>query len=208
VSGRLDRALSFFLAPAAPAEPVRAVALPPAARVVVIGTPRDVVAVAAAAVLDGPAPGVVALWRGERAPTAGVATRAAARLATALSNHELPTVARGRLAWLTLPDEPDRAATAVRHASALVPGPFVTALAGARPQELERLIAEHDLAIVAAPPDTALARAALAGFRTHGMPATAVAPLGRGLARTLALAGITAPRLDAPRAAATVREGP
>ena len=98
--------------------------------------------------------------------------------------------------WLELPAEPPRAAEAVRRASALVDGPLVTALAGARPPELDALVAEHDLAVVAAPPDTALARAAGTRLAGQGIHAEACAPRPRGLARTLALAGLAAPRLD------------
>ena len=128
-----------------------------------------------------------------------MATRAASRLAAALAARDLPAAARGRLAWLTLPDDPDAAATAVRRASALVAGPFVTGLAGPRPPELETLIAEHDIAIVSAPPDAPLARAAVAALADRGIPALATEPLRRGAAaRTLALAGITAHRLAVP----------
>jgi hypothetical protein len=57
---------------------------------------------------------------------------------------------------------------------------------------LDGLVAEHDLAVVAASPESALARAALARLADHGIAASACAPLARGVARRLALAGLAA----------------
>jgi hypothetical protein len=196
--GWLARVARFFVAPAADAAPARATPIPPAARVVVLGAPAEVVAAAAAAALGlrEPNAGLVAVWRGEP-PRAGIATRAAARLSARVGSDECLARARGRLAWLALPADPGTAAAAVRRASALVAGPFVTALAGARPRELELLVAEHDIAIVVAEPQSPLARAALAALTARGIEAIAVPPLRRGPARRLALAGLTAPRLSA-----------
>jgi len=201
VSGALDRIAAFFLAPAEGAAP-RRLEIPPAARVVVLGATHEVAPVAAATALGlrgaGSPTGLVALWRGDHEPRPGVASRAASRLSAVLAAHAVPAVARGRLAWLALPDDPEAAATAVRRASALVAGPFVTSLAGPRPPELETLIAEHDIAVVLAPPDAPLARAALATLAERGIPALATPPLQRGAARTLALAGLGAHRLAVP----------
>lgn len=200
MSGILERAAEFFLAPAA-APAADTATLPPAVRAVVLGSGSDAGPLAAAAALSfragarAPA-AVVATWPGE-AMRPSAATRAAALLARRLTTHDRPAVARGRLAWLALPEEPAAAAAAVRRASALVDGPLVTALGGARPPELESLVAEHDLAIVAAAPDTALARAAVARLTSSGVPASACPPIRRGVARTLALAGLAAPRIAA-----------
>jgi hypothetical protein len=207
VSGVLERAAGFFLAPAAAQRP-EAASLPPAARAVVLGAPADAAPLAAALALSlraaaGAPAALVAAWE----PGAGdqrtrqAASRAASRLAARLSAHDLAATARGRLAWLALPAEPATAVEAVRRASAIVEGPLVTALTGARPVELEDLVAEHDLAIVAAAPDSPLARAALAGLADRGVAGTACAPLGRGLQRSLALAGLAGPRLHAWRLA-------
>ena len=174
--------------------PAEAVGVPPAARAVVLGAQGDVVPLAAAVALALRPPGLVAVWRAGRPLSAGVATRAAARLAGRLAARELPAVARGRLAWLALPDDPDAAAACVRRASAVVDGPLVTALAGARPPALEELVAEHDLAIVAADPATALARTALARLAARGIEARACRPLRRGLPRAIALAGLATAR--------------
>jgi hypothetical protein len=191
----VDGAAAFFLAPAAApsGDPVE---LPPAARAVVLGPPADAIPLAAAVALTFRARGsaAVASWGGpEVRPSA--ATHGATRLARHLTDHALPSVARGRLAWITLPEEPAAAAAAVRRASPLVDGPLVTALGGARPAELEALVAEHDLAIVAAEPETALARAALERLTARGVDAVACEPLRRGATRALALAGLAGPRL-------------
>jgi hypothetical protein len=66
----------------------------------------------------------------------------------------------------------------------------ITALAGARPPELEDLVAEHDVAIVAADPAGPLARTALARLAARGIDARACRPLRRGLPRAIALAGL------------------
>jgi hypothetical protein len=195
MSGRLERAASFFIAPAEAPTRAAAAPVPPAVRAVVLGAPGDVAPLAAAVALALRTPGLVALWHAEGAAAPGLSIRAAARLAARLSARDLPAVARGRLAWLALPADPDEAAVAVRRASAVVDGPLVTALGGARPPALEELVGEHDLAVVAADPDTALARAALAGLAARGVEAVACPPLRRGLSRRAARAGLTAPRL-------------
>ncbi len=199
MNGRLARTAAWFIAPPETAARVAAAPVPPAARIVVLGAREDVAALAAAVALALRAPsGLVALWQGDRAPVRGVATRAAGQLAARLEARDLPALARGRLAWLALPEDPEDAATAVRRASGVVDGPLVTALAGARPPALEQLVGEHDMAIVAADPVSALARTALAGLAARGLEAGACPPLRRGLARRLALGGLAAPRLQAP----------
>jgi hypothetical protein len=189
---RLERAAAFFVAPAAPAASGEAAVAPPAARAVVLGSSDDVVPLAAAVALGLRPPGLVAVWNAGRTPAAGVATRAAARLAARLAARDLPAVARGRLAWLTLPADASEADAAVRRAAAAVDGPLVTALAGPRPPELEDLVAEYDIAIVAADPAGPLARTALARLAARGIDARACRPLRRGLPRTIALAGLAA----------------
>ena len=207
MSGVLQRAAGFFLVPAA-AERSEPAALPTATRAVVLGAAGDAVPLAAALALSLRAGGaaLVAVWggTGEHARR-DAASRAAARLAARLSVHSLPARARGRLAWLALPAEPAPAAAAVRRASVLVEGPLVTALTGARPAALDALVAEHDLAVVAADPESPLARAALTRLAEAGIAGSACAPLGRGLHRALALAGLVAPRLDAGRLATAPR---
>ena len=213
MSGVLGRAGEFFLSPAAADSRVARAVVPPAVRAVVVGTRPDAVPLAAALALSLRAAGraraaVVAVWDadGLAAVRRGPATRPAAELAARLAARGLPAVARGRLVWLPSPPDASLAAEAVRGASSVVEGPLVTALTGARPAELEELVAEHDLAIVAARPQTALARAALAALAGRGVAGGAREPLGRGMARTLALAGVAGPRLDAARLAVARHE--
>jgi hypothetical protein len=211
MTGPLDRAAAFLLAPTArTAAPAPAAAVPAAARAIVLGTDEAARPLAAALALtlrgaDRAPAGLVAVWRAGGAglpPPRGLAARSAARLAGRLAGRELPAVGRGRLTWLDLPLEPPAAVTAVHRAAAIVDGPLVTVLAGPRPPELERLVEQHDLAIVAADPDGALARAALSGLEDRCVSALACRPLPRGLPRAVALAGVTAPRLDPPLSAA------
>jgi hypothetical protein len=206
----MSRAVDFFFAPPEPSDD--AVMLPPAVRAVVLGSPADSPALAAAVALSlraaarAPA-AAVATWGAGRELRPTAASRAAARLAARLDAHELPATPGGRLAWLVLPRGSTEAAEAVRDASALVDVPLVTALGGARPPDLEALVAEHDLAVVAAHPDTTLARAALARLAERGVAASACAPPRRGLPRALALAGLAAPRFDADLGAWAARLG-
>jgi hypothetical protein len=198
VSDVLHRAAGFFLAPA-PASRAEPTTLPPAARAVVLGAAEAAIPLAAALALSmrAGAPALVAVWgEADQRARRDAASRGAARLAALLSADGLPAHARGRLAWLAVPAEPEAAAAAVRRASGIVEGPLVTALAGARPAELDELVAEHDLAIVAADPELPLARAAVGRLAESGVAASACPPLARGPHRTLAVAGLVAPRLD------------
>jgi hypothetical protein len=202
----LARAAGYFLAPADTKRGSTVAAVPAAARAVVLGSAQDAPALAAALALtqraaDRAPAAVVAVWRGDGdrgRPAPGAATPAAARLAARLSRRGLPAAARGRLVWLELPAEPEDTAAGLHRAAAAVDGPVVTALTGPRPTALETVIDEHDLVLVAADPDTPLARAALDGLSQRGVSALACRPLPRGLPRALALAGVAAPRLDPP----------
>jgi hypothetical protein len=207
VTGVLQRVASFFVTPAATPRREPAV-LPPVVRAVVLGARPDAASLAAAlalslrAAVSDPA-AVVVLWShdGQGAPRSAVGerargTRAALRLAARLRDQGLDAGARGRLAWLVLPTDAEGAAGQVRRASSLVEAPLVTALTGPRPPVLDDLVAEHDIAIVAAQPGSPLARATLAQLADRGIAASARLPLRRGLPRALALAGLAAPRLD------------
>ena len=211
MTGPLDRAAAFVLAPGGRGSVAPGTAVvPAAARVVVVGTDQAARPLAAALALtlraaDRSPAALVAVWRNGGAglpPPRGAATRPAARLAARLQSGDLAAIARGRLAWLDLPQEPAAAARAIHAAAAVVDGPLVSALTGARPPELDRLVEQHDLAVVAAEPATALARAALAALGDRCISAFACRPVTRGAPRVLALAGIAAPRLDPPLTAA------
>jgi len=214
MTGPLARAAGFFVAPAAPVAAPPAAALPTAARAVVVGRVGEVGPLGAAVALwlraadRGPA-ALVAVWRcahGSPPAARGAAMPSAARLAARLARRGLPVTARGRLAWLALPAEPSEAAAAVHRAAAMVDGPLVTALGGARPAELDALVAGHDVAVVAAEPDTPLARAALGGLPLPGDRTIVCRPLPRGVPTALALAGLRAPRA-VPAALAGARPG-
>jgi hypothetical protein len=217
VTGLIERAAGFLLVTEQPAAGPVTAAVPAEARAVVLGAVRDAPPVAAALALtlraaEGVPAALVAVWRagGDAEPASGAAAmRAASRLAARLSRRELPAAARGRLAWLHLPPEPDAAAAALRRAMSAVDGPVVTALAGARPAALEPLVDDHDLVVVASDPGAPLAAAALAGLGERGVSVLACRPLPRGPSRALALAGLVAPRLDPPlRAARTTAQPP
>jgi hypothetical protein len=219
-----ERAAAFFLAPARPSPSPRTATVPAQTRAVVLGASGDAMPVAAALALtlraaERSPTALVAVWEGdghhtrghEESPAdpipRGIATRAASRLAARLALREVPAVARGRLAWLRLPDAPELAAAALRRTAAVVDAPVVTALAGPRPAELEPLVDEHDLVVIAAEPGGPLAAAAIAAFGDRCVSAIACRPLARGPARALALAGLAAPRLDPPLRAARPHTG-
>ena len=212
MTGPLDRAAAFVLAPGGRGSVAPGTAVvPAAARVVVVGTDQAARPLAAALALtlraaDRAPAALVAVWRNGGVglpPPRGAATRAAVRLAARVRTGDLGgAVARGRLAWLDLPGEPAAAVRAVHAAAAVVDGPLVTALTGARPPQLDRLVEQHDLAVVAADPASPLARAALAGLGSRCVSTFACRPIARGAPRVLALAGIAAPRLDPPLSAA------
>jgi len=236
MSGLLERAARFLLAPAPPTDPFEpppaapadhdgsasgahdpssarsgtpraaiAAALPAAPRVAVLGAVQDTRPLAASLALvlratDRAPSGLVAVWGGGAPLVRGVATRATARLVARLSVRDLEAVARGRLAWLELPPDPAGASATLHAAAAVVDGPVITALAGPRPPALEPLIDDHDLAVVAADPGSALASAALGTLAGRRAPAVACRPVPRGLASALAMAGLLSPRLDLPLA--------
>jgi hypothetical protein len=204
VTGPLARAAELFVAPDVEAAPAT-VSVPSEARVVVVGSREHAWPLAAALALtlraaDRSPAALVATWAAgeEHVAPPRPALRGAHRLATQLSARGLPASPRGRLAWVRLPVDPPDAAAVVRRAAAIVDGPMVTALTGPRPAGLEELVAEHDLVVLAADPDTPLARAAIAGLSHRCVSALACRPLRPGIARALALAGLAAPRLDPP----------
>jgi hypothetical protein len=198
VSDLLDRAASYFVAPAgAPAEDTAA---PPrfAPRAVVLGKPGCAAPVAAALANElrirvRARCALACVW----APAgwtarSGPAGHAARRLAEKLEARGLSAVPRGRLAWLPLPSEPVQAGAAAARAAAAVDVPVVVALAGPRSRELDGLLDEQDLLVVV-PPDRAggpIADLALAGLADRRAPAVICPPLPHGVTRVLALAGL------------------
>jgi hypothetical protein len=216
----IDRALAWFLEPAqSPPEAGHIVCVDgtgQAGCAAVLGRPGQAEPVAAAVAL--------ALARGAGAKSATVAvigratpaepppasggTRAARRLAARLEAQGLPARSRGRLVWVAVP--PDGRLHAARRV-ALAGAPAVLAVTAPRTPDVEELLAEQDL-LVLAMADLGGPLARMAALAPGGVPVTVTRPLIRGPARSLALAGLRAPRAvralvttAAPRSAA--REG-
>ena len=139
----------------------------------------------------------LAVWApGAAGLRSGLATPAAARLASRLNLRGQPAVSRGRLAWLALDAHPVAAAVAARRATGAFEVPFVVVLAGPRCDVIEGVLAEQDLVVVvAAEPAGPLARLAVAGCAG---PALACAPPAPGLARWAARSGLGTRGLAAP----------
>lgn len=109
-----------------------------------------------------------------------------------LEAHGFDARVRGRLAWTRLDAADSAFATAV-HRVALVAPPAVLAVAAARTDAIDEALHECDLLVlVTADPDAPLAKLTAAGL--DRAPLATVAPLGRGLARALARAGLRPPR--------------
>jgi hypothetical protein len=178
-------------------------------RIAVIGSGSTAPPLAAAVALGcrsrtRTAAAVVALWRvpGIDGPPPGPTVPAlpgAASLAGRLSRRDLTAVGRGRLVWLLLPAACDEAIPVLRHAEAASgDAPVVVALARPREPGVDAVLAERDLAVVAAPPGSPLAAVALEDVADLRIPARACAPLAAGATRLAALAGLAAPTFDAP----------
>jgi hypothetical protein len=140
----------------------------------------------AAPVTSQPAPAVTARLSGASPWSSGGARRLAARLAA----RELTVRAGGRLAWVALPLDPADAAEVLLLLLGWVEVPMVTVVAGPRTEELDALIADHDLLVAvraAGSVGEALAALALDGV---GIDAVACDPVSAGVARWRARAGL------------------
>jgi hypothetical protein len=176
-------------------------------RPAVIGTAATVPPLAAALALACRArahvpAALVAFWPASSADPprhrSGPILPGAATLASRLHRRDLPVVARGRLVWLTLPAEPSTAVTALRHAEAAVGDlPAVLAVARPRDDDVDALLAERDLLLVAAPPGSSLARAVAGDASTLGPPIHPTPPQPPGALRLATLAGLRGPSLEA-----------
>jgi hypothetical protein len=197
-----DRTRPLRIAPGAP-EPAQPLAL----RIAVIGSGQGAPALAAAVALHArsrarvPA-ALVALWRSPGidgpppGPSAPVLPGAAA-LAARLARRDLPVFPRGRLIWLPLPGACDAAEPVLRRAEAAAGDvPVVLALARPREAAVDAVLAGRELALVAAPPGSPLADAALRDVDDLRIPTRACAPIPLGLARMAALAGLRCPHVD------------
>ncbi|MEA2395448.1 MAG: hypothetical protein QOJ82_3339 [Solirubrobacteraceae bacterium] len=169
----------------------------------VLAPARDLLVVAAAAglVVGRRAPAALVCLHARGAPPAPAALRAppraaATRLVASLGARGVQAEGRGRLVVAVLPDDPDEAAIAATRAHAAAGAlPAVLGLA-ARHHDLDGLLAAQDAILLALPPavDPTLADLALRGAEAL-VPSAAAVTLARDpLTRTLALAGVCAPR--------------
>jgi hypothetical protein len=127
---------------------------------------------------------------GTEASVAPGGSRAARRLVTRLGARGLPARARGRLAWVELSAAGGPAAA---RRAVVAGAPAVLAVTAPRTAEIDAVVAEQDLVVlVAVEPDGPLAR--LASPPAGGPPLVILRPLRRGPARSLACAGLAAPR--------------
>jgi ribonuclease E len=139
------------------------------------------------------------------APSGAPALPGAAALCARLARRGLPVSARGRLVWLLLPPDDESAVPVLRHAeAAAADAPAVLAVGRPRDETVDVLLAERELVVVAAAPDSPLGRAAAADTAPLRVPIHATGRLPHGLARLAALAGLRAPRMDLPPAAGAV----
>jgi hypothetical protein len=166
-----------------------AATLPP--RAAVLGRPEHALPVAAALAGDlrareGAGAALVGVWPAE-ALRAGLATRAATRLAERLSVRGLPAVSRGRLAWLPLDESP----AAFERVAAAIDEPAVLAITGPRSTATDGLLAEQHLIVVVAPvdADSALSELTVAGLAALPAAVMARPPIEPSAVRMLALAG-------------------
>jgi hypothetical protein len=197
-----DPGLTMRSEPAAPDRPTD-LAAPfaagaPLASSAILCAPEDARAfgVAAAALIarrSGAGCAVVSVWTApepHRHPEARPpASRAARRLAGALSARGLDALACGRAAVVALPPDPaDAVACAGRAAAASGAAPSVLVLGGPRAAAFDDLLAGQELVLVVTRPGAARAigALALAGLPAGGPPhrtcAVALGPVGRALA--------------------------
>jgi hypothetical protein len=156
----------------------------PIAAALALALRRETRARAAAVAVVGPMP----IAAGE-ASSAGAAAR---RLGARLEAHGLEARVRGRLAWVRLDPEDPQLVPVARRVT-LLAAPAVLAISAPRTAAIDETLAEQDLlVIVTADAEGPLARLAAAGL--DGVAVLSVRPLGRGLSRSLARAGVRAPR--------------
>jgi hypothetical protein len=188
-----ERLRALFLVPAT--RPAAAVPAPPS--VGLLCRPGDALATGAALALSlarvaGLGPPLLCLWRAEPARPAWTAPVGpeARRVVAATSAHGLDAEGGGRLVRLSLPEDSRDAAVAAHRAAVVAPGPVVHALAGARDEAVDGLLAVQDgLVLVAPAGDDPVAELAQASLAALGPPVCSCRPV-RGPARALAAAGV------------------
>ncbi len=177
--------------------PMSAVAVPTEAAV--IGA-ADVAAGAGAVVAleraGGSRVAVLLSWGATvSARPAAPALPAARKLASRLTERELPALARGRLVLCLLDEREDTAATQARRVGALLPAgtPLVLALGGPRGEDLDTLLAEMPEVLVAVDISTPLGALALAGAEAAAGPVAASWTPPGAVRRRAALCGLLGP---------------
>jgi hypothetical protein len=124
------------------------------------------------------------------------ASRAARRLAGALTGRGHDALACGRAAVVALPADPDEALTAAaRAAAAAGAAPTVLVLGGPRPATFDDVIAAQDGLLVVSRPaaDTTIGALAVAGLPAGGPPRHACTVALGTLSRAAAAAGLATP---------------
>lgn len=209
------RLRDLFLAPGADAPAVRVAERAVPATLGVLAAPRDAAVAGACLALAAAAAhrsrrAIVCHWDGAGFPprASGFAVASARRLADRLARRGLTVAARGRLVTVTLPAAATEARAATERTLAAVDdAPLVLVLAGARPPELDPLLATLDRLVVvpAAGAPAGLEPLAVAGAARLGR-STAVLRLPETSSATGRLIAATgrslSPRLRAAAAAA------
>lgn len=212
------RLRDLFLAPGAGAPAIRVAERTVPATLGVFAAPRDAAVAGACLALAAAAAhrsrcAVVCHWDGDDAAplpprTSGFATAPARRLSERLASRGLTATARGRLVTVALPVPATEARAATeRTLAAIGDAPLILVLAGARPPQLDPLLAALDRLVVvpAASAPAGLEPLAVAGAARLGR-STAVLHLPETSTTTGRLIATTgrslSPRLRAAAAAA------
>jgi hypothetical protein len=178
-------------APLQPATATATAAVP--ARLVALGPPDEVLALAAAVALRHRArSALVLVWAAGETPDLFVppvpAWPAARLVARRLARRGIRVVARGRLVWVALPAAGDDArALGARAEAAADDLPSVLAVMGPRDGAGDAMLAGRERAVVAGVPGSPFARLVDGDLP---IPADVVEPPAPGLARLAALGGL------------------
>jgi hypothetical protein len=204
----LERLRDVFVESGAPAPahaPRAATTAGPIPRVALLCTPAEAGALSGAlaatlARAAGAATALAVAWApagATRAPAPAAPAFPGARLLAArLARRDLAARAAGRVVRLDLPADPHEAlavAGGATGAARAAGAPAVVAIAGSRPEELDALLADSDLAVVSSDPALpGLAELALAGVAALGVLALPWAASFSGARRVVAASGLVA----------------
>jgi hypothetical protein len=194
----LDVLARVFLAPPAEAR-TKAVAAAVAPTAAVCGPAAAPLACALALVLRRRGAVVVCVWGGAHVRGGAPGSAAARRLASSLNARGIQARAAGQLVLVSLAEHAATAAgEAARTAAAAGDAPLVLALCGPREPDFDRILATHDVAVVAtddAPEELVrLGVGALEDVTRRAVPAPALGAAAAWAARAGLLATPTARR--------------